>query len=273
MSFLSIHSSAQAAIKTVIYPRPEADSDRRTEYPLKLLELALNTVNRDYMLMPSVVTLNQGRALKELSQERTVDVVWSMTSVEREKELLPIRIPIYRGLIGWRLFLAKKSNLETISAIKEPAQLKDMRILQGHDWPDTEILKANGFSVLGVVHYPAIFEMLQAGRGDLFPRSIIEIWAEAETYHDAGIVIEPNWMLRYPTAFYYFVARNNGALARDIETGLTMLVESGEFNQLFYHYYGGLLESARIPERTVIELNNPILPPDTPLGVEKFWHK
>ena len=72
-------------------------------------------------------------------------------------------------------------------------------------------------------------------------------------------MIEAQLDAEVPNRFYYFVARNNGALARDIETGLTMLVESGEFNQLFYHYYGGLLESARIPERTVIELNNPIL--------------
>ena len=119
------------------------------------------------MLMPSVVTLNQGRALKELSQERTVDVVWSMTSVEREKRVAPILDSDLPGIDWVAIVLAKKSNLETISAIKEPAQLKDMRILQGHDWPDTEILKANGFSVLGVVHYPAIFEMLQGQR--IFP--------------------------------------------------------------------------------------------------------
>ena len=34
-----------AAATTVIYPRPEADSDRRSQYPARLLEMALARAN------------------------------------------------------------------------------------------------------------------------------------------------------------------------------------------------------------------------------------
>ncbi len=258
--------------RSVFYPRPESVQDKRTEYPLKLLEMALKTQDPGAVLVPTPLTLPQGRALKELSEGRNVDVVWSMTSVERESLLHPIRIPIYRGLIGWRLYLIDAKRQPDLLAVNSIDGLKNFTTLQGHDWPDTMILQANGFPVNGIVHYENIFKMLKANRGQLFPRSIIEIWAEAETHASEGIVVDSKFMLKYPTAFYYFVNKENRELATLIESGLQTLLHNGTFESFFYKYYGELIRSAKVSERQVFELHNPILPANTPLDNSALWH-
>lgn len=40
-----------------------------------------------------------------LRANEVIGVLWTVTSPERERLLIPVRIPIDRGVYGWRLFL------------------------------------------------------------------------------------------------------------------------------------------------------------------------
>jgi hypothetical protein len=136
---------AQAAMATtVLYPRPETADDARTDYPLRLLQLALSKSHTAYTLQPSSIVMDQGRALAELGRPGGgISIVWSMTSRERETTLLPIRIPIYKGLISWRIPLVADSNRDLLKNVKTLEQLRALTAGQGHDWPDTDILRSN----------------------------------------------------------------------------------------------------------------------------------
>ena len=94
MALLAGASTAPAAALTVVYPRAELPSDRRDDYPVELLSLALQKSGTPYELKASPVFMLQVRAISELEQGKTLDVIWTMTSAEREKTLLPVRIPI-----------------------------------------------------------------------------------------------------------------------------------------------------------------------------------
>jgi hypothetical protein len=83
--------------------------DARGSYPIALLHLALEKSGTDYQLVPSGQAMSQHRTLRQLGSNNGLDVVWTMTSPEREKELRPIRIPIDRGLI-WLAFIAYSSG-------------------------------------------------------------------------------------------------------------------------------------------------------------------
>ncbi|MEO4047416.1 hypothetical protein AAFN46_10050 [Pseudomonas sp. CAU 1711] len=259
--------------QVVRYPRPETDFDKRTEYPLKLLQLGLERAGQRHVLRPTQQIMNQGRALQQLKLGQGVDVVWSMTSQQREQDLLPVRIPIYKGLIGWRIFLINEADRERFERPMTLSDLQQYRLVQGHDWPDTSILRANGFQVTGSASYQAIFEMLAYKRVDLFPRSIVEIWAEQAAHAEQGIGVEGTKLLYYPTAFYYFVAPDNPALAQTIERGLNLAIEDGSFERLFQHYHAELLARARLDQRQVYRLENPILPAATPLQRKELWYR
>ena len=151
------------------------------------------------------VKMLQGRALYELMQNEFVDIIWSMTSIEREKKLTPIRIPLYKGLIGSRLLLINTKDKSKFRDIHSKKDLLQFYAGQGHDWPDTYILKNNDLPVVTSANYEGLFGMLLLDRFDYFPRSIIEIWDEAQAHISDEIIVEPNLIIQYPTASYFFV--------------------------------------------------------------------
>ncbi|RRJ20145.1 hypothetical protein EIK76_11485 [Rheinheimera mesophila] len=255
----------------VIYSWPMSMlGDARGSYPIALLHLAIEKSGTDYQPVPSGQVMTQHRTLRQLGSNTGLDVVWTMTSPEREQELRPIRIPIDRGLIGWRLLLIHNDNEQKIQQLDEK-QLKTSPSIQGSDWPDYPILKANHFRVLGSGDFDAMFKMLQAKRIDYFPRSITEIWPELQQKTGMSLTVAPKWVLHYPAALYFFVQKDNIELANAIEIGLLRAIEDGSMQQLFLQHFSSAIQQADLKSRTVIELKNPILPAETPLQNKALW--
>ena len=268
---LMLLAAAAVAEPVVIhYPQAESIDDERGEYGLTLLQLALAKSGGRYRVELSPTRMQQNRALVELqSGSGRIDIVATMTSVEREETLLPVRIPLTRGMIGWRLGLLRADRKELLREVRALADLKQFTTAQGHDWPDLRILRHSGLKVSPVAVYSSLFGMLNAERIDWVPRSANEIWAEAA--HHPGLAIDAHIVLHYVTADYFFVNRNNPALAEAVRAGLEAALADGSFAQLFDLHYGPLLRKARFGQRRVIELPNPLLPPQTPLARKELW--
>ena len=90
---------AQAQTLTVKVPsRPINDLD--SEYQLKLLELALDRAGQPYKLERVDLNLNQFTLQQELRKGKTINVFWMGTSSALESALIPVPIPLFRGLEG-----------------------------------------------------------------------------------------------------------------------------------------------------------------------------
>lgn len=254
----------------VRYPRPESGPDERSRYTLRLLELALQRAPAPYRVELNPVRMQQGRALVQLRNNEGIDVLSTMTSSEREAQLQPIRIPIDKGLIGWRLLLIRKADAGRFVAPLTLASLKKLKAGQGSDWPDTPIMRANGLKVYGTSNYEALFNMLESGRIDYFPRAVSEIWTELELHEDA-LAVEPSVVLRYPTAIYYFVRKGDKRLAADLTAGLEQMIADGSFDKLFDEFYGEMIRKADLKNRSVIHLKNPLMPSRMPLERRQLW--
>ena len=76
--------NASAANWSIHYPRPINESDSRYEYPLTLLKLALSKTGVRYTLTPSERILLQGKAIRQLKENREINIVWVMTDMQRE---------------------------------------------------------------------------------------------------------------------------------------------------------------------------------------------
>jgi hypothetical protein len=215
--------------------------------------------------------MNQERQVVELEAGRTIDVGPIPSSAEREARLLPIRIPINKGMLGWRLGLIRKGDKGRIAGVSTLDDLKRVRLAQGQEWPDTHILRANGIDVITAPKYEGLFKMLVGKRFDYFPRSVMEIWDE-QAINDATLEVEPHLALHYFYDAYFMVNRKNTKLAQDIRDGLEKAVADGSFDKLFQQYYGERLRKARLETRTVIELRNPLLTPETPSERPELWY-
>jgi len=198
--------------------------------------------------------------------------MWTVTDRQRESSgLLPVRIPIDRGLMGWRLLLVRRGELAQWKRVRSLRDLGQRLAGQGHDWPDTTILRANGLQVGTSSGYEALFRMLAAGRIDYFPRSILEIDAEMADNRHPQLAIAPDLMLHYPTAAYLFVSPTRPDLAAELKTGLEAAVADGSLQRLHREQYGPVLKAHPIAPEHVLRLSNPLLPPETPLQRRELW--
>jgi hypothetical protein len=264
--------SAQSASWQITYPRPLASATTIDEYPLKLLSLALDQTGVNYQLKPSENVQPKGRSLNRLQDNREVNIVWSMTNPKREKDILPIRIPIFKGLIGWRLLLIRQDMAERFRYIGQLDHLLKLSPLQGRDWPDTKILQSNGFDVVTERTQSELMNMLGNAQGDFFPRSIIEIWEELANNKALNqIQIQASLGIRYPAAIYFFVNKKSVPLANLIKTGLEKAIKNGKFEALFIENYKTYIDKAQIENRTFYSLENAFLPEKTPLDRKELW--
>ncbi|PWF39437.1 amino acid ABC transporter substrate-binding protein [Massilia glaciei] len=265
-------ANAGAAPTTVVFPRPEGSSaDLRGVYAEQLLAAALAYSGGKYQTRPSRLPMQQSRAVSELARGAIIDVLWTMTTREREQQMLPIRIPIDKGLIGWRLLLVRDADQAKFGAITGNAELKALTAVQGRDWPDRAILEANGYQVYGSSSYESSFSMLIGGRIDYFPRSVREVWGEIARFGARGLSVAPGVGLHYPAAMYFFVNQGNKELGRDLEAGLEKMLADGAFDRLFYKFHDEALRKSDFKSRRIFELGNPVLPERTPLARKQLW--
>ncbi|MDH5518270.1 MAG: hypothetical protein OEY36_10725 [Gammaproteobacteria bacterium] len=250
-------------------------SDNPVSY--RILQLALDkTVDSygPYNLKPSI-EMEQGRVHTELKRNLRVHIASFAPSQKREDELLPIRIPVTRGLLGLRVCLIHEDNQQRFTGIDNAQQWieKAITIGQGQDWPDTAILEANQFNVVKSAKYLPLFDMLAKKRFDCFSRSVSEVIPELNKYTDKGIILEQNYLLAYRLPTFFFLSRRNQKLAERISLGLTLANKDGSFNKTITNAYRDQFNKINIRNRKIIYLDNPFLSIETrrTLKDESLW--
>ncbi|RUG95895.1 transporter substrate-binding domain-containing protein [Pseudomonas aeruginosa] len=259
----------------VIYPR-HSEGRNPEPYVVELLQLALARSGGDYRLEPSAQPMPQSRAQLRLEQDDPgLQVMWAQSRDDLEETLLPIRIPIYRGLIGWRIPLVSAANKDLLASVRTLDDLRRLRFGQRQDWADTPILRANGLEVKTSQNYESLFRMLDAGRFEVFPREVVVIDGELEDASRAGLhlAIDQHLALHYPAAFYFFVSRQRPELAEAIRQGLEKAIADGSFERLFERHFKTRLGKLALRQRRIIELKNPYLPGKTPFQREALWYR
>ncbi len=261
--------ATQAVPERLIYP---GQGDRhRSDYTIELLELALSKSGEHYDLQASGFEAPKGRNFNSLANNSGIDVLWSMTTKERESSFRAIRIPILKGLIGYRLALIHSNQPDRFKTIDQLQELKPQLAGQLHVWTDARILRENQLSVVPGSTYEGLFKMLASGRIDYFPRSVNEIWSELDAHPGMNLEVDRHLLIHYPTAMYFFVNKKRQNLAEAIERGLEVSLADGSFDRLFYQYHQETIRRSKLAQRNVIHLRNVFLPEDTPLHIKRYW--
>lgn len=241
-------------------------------YAKGLLKLALSKVPGKYEWQEAVPNASEERMVQMLI-DNELDVVWYASTKNLEERLLPIRIPMYRGLLGYRVLMIRKGTQNKFDNIKTLEDLRKVSLGQGRFWADTQVLEANKLNVVKVLKYEGLFHMLDGGRFDAYPRGVHEPWAEMQRYPDLALDVEKNLLISYTNPFYFFVSKNNPELAKNIERGLRIAIEDGSFNEYFMNdpTVKDVITKANLKNRTLIRLENPGLPEKTPVEDKSLW--
>ena len=241
-------------------------------YAKGLLKVALSKIPDEFEWDETAETSTEARIVEMLISDQ-LDIIWYTTSKDFENRMLPIRIPMYKGLLGYRIFMIKSGSQGKFSGIQSISDLNRISIGQGRFWADTEILESNGVEVIKVTQYDSLFHMLDGGRFDAFPRGIHEPWDEMPRWPDLQLDVEENLMLAYMNPFYFFVSKNKPELAEKVELGLRLAIEDGSFDRYFLNYptIKSVLSKSNVKNRHIISLTNPLLPSETPLEDQALW--
>lgn len=278
---LSLAAGSTVAESTVVaYPRSISPTDSQYLYDYELLRLALDKTQAEfgpYELRQSELPMNQARAAEEIvAGSGTINVFARSTSVEHEASMLPIRIPIDKGLISYRVFLIRAEAQPRFAAVRTLDELRRFSVGSFVTWVDTKVLRDGGFNVVTGDSYEGLFKMLVAGRFDFFSRSVDEAYREYDERKSElpAMKVEETILLYFPTTRYFFVQRSaDGArLARRIERGLERMIADGSFDAHFHKHKDPMIERARLKTRKLFRIPNPYLSPETPLTRRELWY-
>jgi len=241
-------------------------------YMLNLLKLALSYSDTEYTFkeLPERLTKTASREALRLDE---INVIWGGTSKDMEANYRPIRIDGYRGLMSMRFLIIRKGDQARFNNIRTLEDLKSLRFGQGRTWTDGKILEHSGLTVRRSTKKDGLYHMLDGGRFEAFPRGATEAWKEVDQMSSLPLEVEEKLIISYPLPTYFFVNKDNLALARDVENGLESAITDGTMDNFFYNSdrVRSFLKNAKLTQRRVIELNNPFLPEATPIDRDELW--
>ena len=216
--------------------------------------------------------VTQERSL-ELLQSGDLTLTWSGTNIKRESMYRPLRVPLFLGLLGVRVPVIRKSDIAWFDRIEDEAELQELVACQGDQWPDSDILERNGYIVERVAKFENMYRMLEGGRCDYFPRSIIEVYGELASTQRRNLVAYERILLSYTLPMYYFTSYGNEALALTLESSLYNFATTGQLLDFMKTHPATrpAFPLSRFRESTIFYLHNPDLPTETPISDTALW--
>ena len=267
---IALYSAGTSAVNTL---RVNPAEDFNSPYALKMLELVNQKLDGKY----TIEIVDDGVTTKSRIMQNVVDgyyhIFWNSTNAESEEILFPIRIPLFKGLLGHRIFIIREGDQPQFDQIETMEDLQKIKMGSGAAWGDTSILESNGMTLVLSNNYPSMFNMLDGKRFDAFPRGVFEPFKEIEDNADLALTVEKKIMLVYKMPYYFFVSRDNQELAEDLTRGLEMAIKDGSFDKLFLSYptVQDAINKANLQERRIFNLTNYSLAKETPLERPELW--
>lgn len=258
----ALGAPAWAAGNMVVTLRaPDGGGDPRNELMGAIARLALERTRDShggYVLALSQ-PMNKRRALLTASRNAAVNLLLPVPSdVGRASGLAAVPFPIHLGLHGYRVCFVNPARQAQLRAVHSLADLKPFLVVQGKDWADVTVLRANGLRVEEVASYPAMFQMVAMGRADLYCRSILEAGPElVQNRGLPGLVLDDSLLLAYDLPGYFHTHPSNTALIERLTAGLKRAYADGSLQALLRQHLQPHLAALRLEQRRVIRLASP----------------
>jgi hypothetical protein len=278
--FLSFLASHALAAMEYIHNGPESPRDKRYDFHWELLHEALERTrptHGPYKIKPAINMSEQRQKMELIKARGKISIMFLGTSDELERTLIPVRIPVDRGLSGYFVFLINKEIQKSLEKVKTTEELKRFKVGLANDWLDVKVYQHNGFQVVLGTNYDGLFAMVERKRFDLFPRSAVEILPEWKTRRSSmpHLAIEKYLLVHYPWPMYFWFSKTlqGEKLAERAQKGLEKMLEDGSYERLFHKYFQAGIDELKLTERNLLELENPLLPASTPLKDKRLWFK
>jgi hypothetical protein len=255
------------AMDLVRFPRPVSAQDPRRTYAWQLLTEVLQRTEAAYgpfKMVEAETAMSRRRMLLEMRTGEHVNVVANPADAEWLRELKAVMVPVDMGLQGWRIALIRQADQARLDQLHAPEELKALRVGTASAWVTTRALVSSGFNVVTGEDYEGLFGMLLAGRFDLLPRGLNEIFPEYDRHHAQApeLAVERRFLLHDHIAVVFFVSPAAPHLAERLAAGMEAMVKDGSLRRFLLSRYEDALHRAQLCDRMVMDLPRPTPPPE-----------
>lgn len=254
----------------------ESILDQRIHFKKQILVNALDLTKPkygEYDIDIKKYYMNSNRSFVELTTGKNINVYFAFTQENMERIAIPIRIPVRRGIVNYRLLLIKRGTEKLFANVNTIDDLKKLQVGVDTAWATYKTLLHHDFNIVPVADYDSMFNMLARKRFTYIPRSVSEIYGEIDRHSDEfyDFVVEPSLVLYIPSATYVFVSRESPRIADRLKEGLEMMLENGDLLKIFNRFFLDSIEKADIRNRKIIYIDNPHLPSSVPVSNKNLW--
>lgn len=254
-------SGCAHAVDHAILDRAASANDFRAEYAKELLlEVLEHTVPQygPYVFTQSATHMERGRLLWALKQGRFANVTNVPADTRYLHELLAVDIPIDMGMQNWRIALVDARRADQVAGAVLAGRLQDLAAGVGTGWVSERIFADNGYRYVSGGNYDGLFEMLQAGRFEYFPRGVHEIFQEFDVRRGKfpSLEVDRSFLMHVNLPTLFFVSPTEPRLQQRIQAGMEAMLKDGSLERFVLKHFRAALLKAKLCRRYRIELVN-----------------
>lgn len=263
LCLVCLSASAQTEVKH--YTR--GFSPAISAYLTDVLLLCLDKTNQDYgpyELKLHTSELSSNRSKLETERGVLLDVLFATNWLHHRKEttkVVAIEFPVFFGTLGLRSLIVDE---DTEFVRDDTHGFLKKRAGQGAHWMDSKILRANGIQVVEAQNFGALFPMLDRGRFDYLPLSVLEAQQTLVGRQSKHPRLSADQTLKvfYPLPAYLYINADRNDLLERFTAGLRLAQESGALEALFQEHFHEVDQTLRAERHQVIVLHNPFITPE-----------
>lgn len=239
----------------------------RQQYEREVLELALTASSKnagDWALAEDLTDYPRAEDEASVFRSKGFDIFGTVAGnaklANEEKILIPL--PLMKGLLGYRILIIRAADKKKFAAIKTPAQLQQFTMGIPATWADAELFRQNGYPVVEKGSFDELFTRLENKEFDYVTFGANEVTGvfKERAAKSGKLMVESSLLVFYPFPLVFYVNPDNTALAQRVTQGLKIISKNGELDKIFNRYFAADLSAVDLPARTMITLENPILP-------------
>ncbi len=257
------HASPQEPL-IVTHKLPELNSNEHVLHEVEVLKLALDKTLPEFgpYELRGIPPMNRARTLVALSHNVYPNLILQMSyedELAEQEKLGFIPFPLDRGVLSYRLCFMRDSLSATARSITHLDQFKGYHFGIGIGWADGKILRHNGLQVIESNSVVSLFRMTKAGRIDFFCRGASEFFYEQQDPNSLGLTSDTHLALYYPLPKFFFAHKDSQVALNRVQKGLEIAYQDGSFNKLWSKRHLNTLERAKLQQRNLIRLENPLI--------------
>lgn len=176
-----------------------------------------------------------------------------------------LRFPFLKQMLGLRKCITRQSMLPRFDDVTTMDAFNQLAMGQQRGWSDNLTYTQRGMTLVEAEDYQSLYPMLERGRFDCLPMSVLEIDRavadQLDRYPD--LVVVPGVYIYYPIWVYLSVTKFQPGLAERLQEGLTMVFADGTADRLFNKHYKAADTQLKDPGARLFILDNPAMPDAT----------